>query len=31
MSKRKAGFSGDLTELSTAAFRVPSPQLSLFE
>jgi DNA repair photolyase len=31
MAKRKAGFSGDLKELSTAAFRVPSPQLSLFD
>lgn len=30
VSRRKAGFSEDLPELSTAAFRVPTDQLSLF-
>ena len=31
VAKRKAAFRGDLPELSTAAFRVPTDQLSLFE
>jgi len=30
LARRKAGFRGDLPELSTAAFRVPTSQLSLF-
>jgi DNA repair photolyase len=31
MAKRRAGFPGDLPELSSAAFRVPGDQLSLFD
>jgi len=31
VAKRKAGFRGDLPDLSVAAFRVPTDQLSLFE
>ncbi len=31
VAKRKAGFRGEIPDLSTAAFRVPTDQLSLFE
>jgi len=31
MARRKAGFRNDLPELSTAAFRVPGAQMSLFD
>ena len=31
LAKRKAGFRGQMPELSTAAFRVPTAQLSLFK